>query len=258
MPKAVIFDVDGTLVDTVDMHAKAWQEAFRDYGQDIPFEPSARRSARGATSCCRFCCRRQTRGAGASELEKHGRALKERSFPACGRFPACAELFERVQADGKRVALASSAKGDELETYKKIADIGDLIEAGNLVGRRREVQAASRYLRGRPGAAGRSRPSGWSSSATLPTTPRPRGRPACAPSESSAAASRKPISAPRAASRSIVTRPTCSPGTTGRRCTGRRASNPQEAGKSWRTFHPPSRPGLQRTSPTWSCPASRR
>ena len=28
LPKAVIFDVDGTLVDSVDLHAKAWQDGF--------------------------------------------------------------------------------------------------------------------------------------------------------------------------------------------------------------------------------------
>ena len=28
MVKALIFDVDGTLVDSVEAHAKAWQEAF--------------------------------------------------------------------------------------------------------------------------------------------------------------------------------------------------------------------------------------
>ncbi len=35
MPKAVIFDVDGTLVDSVDQHAEAWQEAFRHFGHEF-------------------------------------------------------------------------------------------------------------------------------------------------------------------------------------------------------------------------------
>ena len=34
---AVIFDMDGTLVDTVDMHAEAWQRAFSAYGKDLDF-----------------------------------------------------------------------------------------------------------------------------------------------------------------------------------------------------------------------------
>ncbi len=37
MPEAVIFDIDGTLLDSVDLHAQAWQEAFRHFGHEIPF-----------------------------------------------------------------------------------------------------------------------------------------------------------------------------------------------------------------------------
>ena len=38
MIKAITFDVDGTLVDTVAIHAKTWQEAFRDHGHEIGFD----------------------------------------------------------------------------------------------------------------------------------------------------------------------------------------------------------------------------
>ena len=38
MIEAVIFDVDGTLVDTVDMHAEAWQRAFKEFGKDLEFQ----------------------------------------------------------------------------------------------------------------------------------------------------------------------------------------------------------------------------
>ncbi len=37
MLKAVIFDIDGTLVDSVDLHAHAWQDAFRHFGHDFDF-----------------------------------------------------------------------------------------------------------------------------------------------------------------------------------------------------------------------------
>jgi hypothetical protein len=37
-------------------------------------------------------------------------------------------LFERLRADGKKIALASSAKGDEIDTYKRIARITDLLD----------------------------------------------------------------------------------------------------------------------------------
>jgi phosphoglycolate phosphatase-like HAD superfamily hydrolase len=46
MIRAVIFDVDGTLVDSVDLHARAWQETFREFGKDFPFKTFACRSER--------------------------------------------------------------------------------------------------------------------------------------------------------------------------------------------------------------------
>jgi beta-phosphoglucomutase-like phosphatase (HAD superfamily) len=36
MLEAVIFDVDGTLVDSVEIHAEAWSEAFAHFGFDVP------------------------------------------------------------------------------------------------------------------------------------------------------------------------------------------------------------------------------
>jgi beta-phosphoglucomutase-like phosphatase (HAD superfamily) len=37
MLKAVIFDVGGTLVDSVDLHAKGWQDAFAEFGYAIKY-----------------------------------------------------------------------------------------------------------------------------------------------------------------------------------------------------------------------------
>ena len=38
MPKAAIFDVDGTLLDSVDLHALAWHEAMVKFGHNVGFE----------------------------------------------------------------------------------------------------------------------------------------------------------------------------------------------------------------------------
>ncbi|MCA1686498.1 MAG: HAD hydrolase-like protein, partial [Planctomycetia bacterium] len=35
---AVIFDIDGTLIDSVDGHARAWQEVLSRYGHEATFE----------------------------------------------------------------------------------------------------------------------------------------------------------------------------------------------------------------------------
>jgi len=44
-------------------------------------------------------------------------------------FPRVRELFQEILRRGIRIALASSAKGEELKTYKKLTRIDDLIEA---------------------------------------------------------------------------------------------------------------------------------
>jgi phosphoglycolate phosphatase-like HAD superfamily hydrolase len=41
-------------------------------------------------------------------------------------FSGVRALFERIRADAKKIALASSAKGDEIAHYRKIADIDGL------------------------------------------------------------------------------------------------------------------------------------
>ncbi len=69
----------------------------------------------------------ETRG---KEIEKHrSDILDTRYLAKVTAFPEVRALFERLLADGKKIALASSAKADELEKYKKLAQIGDLIQA---------------------------------------------------------------------------------------------------------------------------------
>ena len=42
MSAAFLFDVDGTLIDSVDLHAKAWQEALAHFGFHVPYERGTR------------------------------------------------------------------------------------------------------------------------------------------------------------------------------------------------------------------------
>ena len=128
MPAAVIFDVDGTLIDSVPQHAQAWQDAFKDFGHDIPFEDLRRQIGKGGDLLLPVFLSEDEIAEKGDALEKHrSKILKERYLPTIRGLPQVRALIERLLADGKQLALASSAKGDELQTYKKIADIEDLI-----------------------------------------------------------------------------------------------------------------------------------
>jgi beta-phosphoglucomutase-like phosphatase (HAD superfamily) len=54
MIKAVIFDVDGTLVDSNDLHVEAWQEVFRDCGKEVATKSCANRWERAEINDARL------------------------------------------------------------------------------------------------------------------------------------------------------------------------------------------------------------
>jgi HAD superfamily hydrolase (TIGR01549 family) len=130
MITAVLFDIDGTLVDSVDLHAAAWQVAFERFGKKVSFDELRRQIGKGADQLMPvFLSERELERFG-DELDRYrGDLFKREYLRQVKGFPGVRQLFERILRDGKRIALASSAKGDELEAYKKIAGIADLVQA---------------------------------------------------------------------------------------------------------------------------------
>ena len=129
MIKAVIFDVDGTLVDSVDLHARAWQEAFAHFGKHFDFERVRYQIGKGGDQLMPVFLSEQELEEFGEELEKYrGDLFKREYLLKVKGFPGVRELFQRVRREGLQIALASSAKGDELKTYKKLARIEDLVE----------------------------------------------------------------------------------------------------------------------------------
>ncbi|HEY0006615.1 MAG TPA: HAD family hydrolase [Pyrinomonadaceae bacterium] len=128
MIKAVIFDIDGTLVDSVDLHAQAWKEAFKHFGKEIPYEQVRKQIGKGGDQLMPVFFSREELDQFGEEMEAYRGELYKRDFlPRVRAFPQVRELFERLKADGLKLALASSAKADELATYKNLARIEDLV-----------------------------------------------------------------------------------------------------------------------------------
>ncbi len=129
MVKAVIFDVDGTLIDSVSLHARAWQEAFSHFGVTVGFDEVRSQIGKGGDQLLPVFLPKERVQREGEKIEKYRSSLfKEKYMPQVTAFAGVRELFRRVEADGKRIALASSAKADELEVYKQIARIDDLLD----------------------------------------------------------------------------------------------------------------------------------
>ena len=126
---AIIFDVDGTLIDSVDQHAKAWVQAFEHFGRSVDFAAVRGQIGKGGDQLMPVFLP-------ADFIERHGEALeawrgelfKREYLPALQAFPAVRALFTRLHASGKRLVVASSAKAEELERYVDIAGVADLVD----------------------------------------------------------------------------------------------------------------------------------
>ena len=130
MIKAVIFDVDGTLVDSNDLHVEAWQEAFRGCGKEVTYEELHEQMGKGGDQLMPVFCSREELDKFGEELERSRTELFANVYlPRVRPFPRVRELFERIKADGLSIALASSAKEEELARHKQSLRIEDLLEA---------------------------------------------------------------------------------------------------------------------------------
>jgi HAD superfamily hydrolase (TIGR01549 family) len=126
----VIFDVDGTLVDSVDEHAEAWRRAFLEFGRDVPFAHVRSQIGKGADQLVPVFFTEDELEKFGQELSDYRSELFKREFmPKLRPFPKVRELFQRLRADGLRIALASSANGDELEHYIRLCNLEGLTQA---------------------------------------------------------------------------------------------------------------------------------
>jgi beta-phosphoglucomutase-like phosphatase (HAD superfamily) len=181
MVKAVIFDMDGTLIDSVDQHARAWQDAFQDFGHEFELKAIRAQIGKGGDQLLPVFLTREEIELKGRDLEKHrGNVLKERYLFQIKPFPKVTELFHRIRADNIKIVLASSAKAQELRAYEKIAGIEALIDVETSSDDAEQSKPILIFSR-LPSLSLALSPSRKSLlSATRPTMPRLLARPVCA------------------------------------------------------------------------------
>lgn len=129
MLEAVIFDVDGTLVDSVDLHARAWREALAHFGVEVAYADVRAQIGKGADQLLPALVPEDRLEEIAGPLAAfRGRLYREAYLPQVVAFPAVRRLVARLRGDGKRIALASSAPQDELDHYVRVAALDGLFD----------------------------------------------------------------------------------------------------------------------------------
>ncbi len=127
--RAVILDVDGTLVDSNDAHAAAWIDALREAGRDVPFEKVRRLIGMGGDKLVpEVVGLAEDTPEGKRIAERRKEIFKTRYLPDLGPFPDTDKLLHRMHETGLKLVVASSAAADELEQLLEIAGATDLVE----------------------------------------------------------------------------------------------------------------------------------
>jgi HAD superfamily hydrolase (TIGR01509 family) len=126
---AVLFDVDGTLVDTTYLHAVTWWEAFRQYGHHVPMARIHRAIGMGSDKLLDHLLPSDRDRSVDGELQAAHVALYAPYWPRLRAFDGAAELLRSCADRGLRVVLASSASEREMRALRDALDADDVIAA---------------------------------------------------------------------------------------------------------------------------------
>jgi HAD superfamily hydrolase (TIGR01549 family) len=141
--QALIFDIDGTLVDTNPSHVQAWRRAFERLGYDIPPERIRVEIGKGGDLLVPAILGEKAERRDGEALRK---AQKEEFLKIAGRvrfgvFPSVRELFKALDERGIQTALATSSDQKHLEATMRSAGI-DLISLADVLATRDDAEAS--------------------------------------------------------------------------------------------------------------------
>jgi HAD superfamily hydrolase (TIGR01509 family) len=127
--RAFIFDIDGTLVDSNELHVDSWDRAFRKFGKQFPREALRAQIGKGSDQYLpQFLTEKEIADFGKQLDEYRSKLFRKEYLPRVRPFPKVRELFQRIRDDHKKIVLASSGKKNDTKYYINLLKIENLIE----------------------------------------------------------------------------------------------------------------------------------
>jgi len=127
--RAFIFDIDGTLVDSNELHVDSWDRAFRRFGKQFPREKLRAQIGKGSDQYLpEFLTPDEIKRFGKALDDYRSKLFRKEYLPKVRPFPKVRELFQRIHHDGKPIVLASSGKKADTKYYIGLLKIDHLIE----------------------------------------------------------------------------------------------------------------------------------
>lgn len=129
MARGVIFDIDGTLVDSNRAHAESWAETLATFGHSVTAADVQPLIGMGGDKLLPKLIGVSIESEEGKRYSEHRSALFfEKYLPALRAFPAARELAARLRSDGFVLVTASSASEEELDKLLDVAAIKDQLK----------------------------------------------------------------------------------------------------------------------------------
>jgi HAD superfamily hydrolase (TIGR01509 family) len=123
----VLFDVDGTLVDTTYLHTICWWQALRQLDHDVPMARIHRAIGMGSDRILDELIGEERDRDGDPALHQSKKTLYSTYWDRLRPLPGARALLRRCAGTGLAVVLASSSSAEELDKLLRTLDCDDLI-----------------------------------------------------------------------------------------------------------------------------------
>ena len=126
--KAVLLDIDGTLVDSNDKHTDCWVEAFAHFDKQVAWDVIRGQIGKGGDLLVPDTLNaREMQQFGEQVKQYRGELWKEQYMRHVQPFPGAVAAIRELHERGIKVALASSSNPDEVEYYVELLGVGELL-----------------------------------------------------------------------------------------------------------------------------------